>query len=107
MARRTLAFATGFYGFVFEKTSDWSSNSSTGSVLTPGALCSCCNDIASENPAARSVPGVCDRNMVVAAANRAIAANAEIIRRFIGKLRGVRCRKKAGGVGLARNATQQ
>src|SRR6266403_5970607 len=94
MARRTLAFATGFYGFVLEKTSDWSSNSSTGSALTPGALCSCCNDIASENPAARSVPGVCDRNMVVAAANRAIAANAEIIRRFIGNLRGDRRRKK-------------
>jgi len=30
----------------------------------------------------------------VAAANRVIAANAEIIRRFIGSLRGVRCRKK-------------
>jgi hypothetical protein len=37
---------------------------------------------------------VCDRSTVVAAANRAIAANAEIIRRFIGKLRGVRCRNK-------------
>src|SRR5260370_37534288 len=94
MARRTLAFATGFYGFGFEKTSDWSSNSSTGSVLTPGALCSCCNDIASENPAARPGAGVCDRSMVVAAANRAIAANAEIIRRFIGNLRGVRWCKK-------------
>jgi hypothetical protein len=30
---------------------------------------------------------------VVAAANRAIAANAETIRRFIGNLRGVRCCK--------------
>jgi hypothetical protein len=45
-------------------------------------------------PAGRPAEGVCDRIMVVAAASSAIAAIAEIIRRFMGNLRSVLHPKK-------------
>jgi hypothetical protein len=44
----------------------------------------------SEAEKGRSVAGECDRNMVLAAANRAITRDPEINRRFMGNLRSAR-----------------
>src|SRR5947207_1028338 len=66
--RRLPEFASSIYCLVLGKTSDWSSKSSTGSLLRSVADCSSCGEIVALDSAARLAAGVCDRRMVVAAA---------------------------------------